>query len=235
MVGQQYETFFKFHPYHGDRIALSENNSVAYRTEGFDDGVVFSEKQLQPGEIFVIEIEQNQSRRRASYLRLGLTQLNPSMCASRKIELPKQAVPDLIMRLEESSWIYAVDDLLPRKREFPWPLVKGEYNVDISDQYIETCRGKYLKSSLRNTTFIKNAPKTMRNIEVGYKIGVVYIPRNDDIADLFFIFNGDLFGPYALEIPYKETPLYAAVDVYGRTQKVRILQIQAGNFSSNAT
>lgn len=226
LIMESDEVFFKFHPYHGERILLSENCSVAYRTEGFDNGIVFSEKQLQPGELFVIEVEQNE-KRWAGYLRLGLTQLNPSICSSRKIELPKDSLPDL-MRLGEGSWIYGLTDLLPNTREISWPYAKGIDNVEVSDSYIETCRGSYSRIALQKTPFVENTPSAMKNLDVGFKVGVVYIPRNDEVADLFYLINGDLFGPYALQIPYKEVPLHVVIDVYGRTRKVRILQIQPG-------
>ncbi|XP_014677849.1 PREDICTED: neuralized-like protein 2 [Priapulus caudatus] len=60
--------------------------------------------------------------------------------------------------------------------------------------------------------------------DIGSRIGVMYIPAGD-YAEMHFIINGEDQGPCATEIPHREAPLYAVVDVYGTTKQVRIVQL----------
>lgn len=60
--------------------------------------------------------------------------------------------------------------------------------------------------------------------DVGSRIGIMYTVRGD-VADLHFIVNGEDIGPWARDIPYKDAPLRAVVDVYGTTKQVRIIQV----------
>lgn len=63
----------RFHSHHGSNIVLGENNTIAYRKASFANGLVFSERSLKPGEVFLVEITQTELGWNG-HLRLGLTQ-----------------------------------------------------------------------------------------------------------------------------------------------------------------
>lgn len=62
---------------------------------------------------------------------------------------------------------------------------------------------------------------------LGSRIGVVFVPNPNDSskAEMHFIINGEDQGPCTKDIPYKDGPLHAVVDVYGTTKQVKIIQL----------
>nr|XP_046233855.1 neuralized-like protein 2 isoform X1 [Scatophagus argus] len=65
------------------------------------------------------------------------------------------------------------------------------------------------------------------------RIGVLYVPKGRDLADMHIIINGEDMGASAKGIPATQ-PLYAVVDVFAATKCVRIVQVEYG-FSSLQT
>lgn len=67
--------------------------------------------------------------------------------------------------------------------------------------------------------------------DTGSRIGLLFVETKQDPnkAEMHFIINGEDQGPCIKNIPHKEGPLHAVVDVYGTTKQVRIIQIYGGN------
>jgi neuralized-like protein 2 len=51
----------RFHSHHGSNIELDTDGYVASRKSSFANALTFSERPLSPGEIFLIQIEENES------------------------------------------------------------------------------------------------------------------------------------------------------------------------------
>ena len=73
MAFTQISNCVRFHSHHGSNIVLGENNTIAYRKASFANGLVFSERSLEPGEVFFVKITQTELGWNG-HLRLGLTQ-----------------------------------------------------------------------------------------------------------------------------------------------------------------
>jgi len=81
----------KFHSHHGSNIELACDSTAALRKTSFANALTFSCRALEPAEIFLVEIEENESGW-SGHMRIGLTQLSPET----QFELPLYALPDLV-------------------------------------------------------------------------------------------------------------------------------------------
>ncbi|ODM93789.1 Neuralized-like protein 2 [Orchesella cincta] len=90
-----------FHRHHGSNIVLCQERVTATRSTSFANALTFSEKPLASGELFLIEIEENETGWSGN-MRIGLTQMNPS----KEFPLPMYALPDLVSM--GPSWLYAI-------------------------------------------------------------------------------------------------------------------------------
>lgn len=68
--------------------------------------------------------------------------------------------------------------------------------------------------------------------DTGSRIGMIYVqnPNDNNKAEMHFIVNGEDQGPCTKDIPYKESELYAVIDVYGTTKQVKIIQLYESKF-----
>lgn len=231
----------RFHPYNGENIKLLDDNMVAYRESSFAHAISFSEKPLCPREIFLIEIEKNE-RGWSGHLRIGLTQHDPS----KKFELPQYALPDLANM--GKSWILAVTKSHNRVYEDSTEdgMNQSGYQSILGDgEYVYTAKGGFKRSLLKplpqitamdtdgmssdtsSSSADSNSDASILPTDVGSRIGIVYVIKNDQ-AEMHFIINGEDQGPCVKGIPYHDGPLYAVVDVYGTTKRVRIIQLYGG-------
>ncbi|GIY77047.1 neuralized-like protein 2 [Caerostris extrusa] len=232
-----------FHESHGRNIILSENDTVAYRKSGYAYGITFSKEPLQPGEIFLLEIEKFEHGWIGN-LRFGLTQENPST----NFDLPQYALPGLVDGGQ--SWILPIStaDMKFFDRTCINKLYPAIYE---NNNHIHTSRGSMPTSVLQpshrlfnlSNSDCENSVNSMPYLlseessdensnengmykypaDVGSRIGVTYVIQ-DNLAEMYILLNGDVFGPCARGIPYKKGPIYAVVDLYGTTKQVRIIQ-----------
>ncbi|XP_043669845.1 neuralized-like protein 2 isoform X2 [Vespula pensylvanica] len=209
----------RFHPTHGENIVLREDSTVAYRTASFANSLAFSEKPLQPGEIFLVEIEKTESGW-SGHMRLGLTLIDP---ASVKNSLPQYAMPNLVKL--GNTWIFAIT-----KSYTIWDSFEGEgiptreKKLVTDGVNVQTSRGVIPFNALRPNTI--GSSHYFLPTDAGSRIGIMYVPQaGSDTAEMHFIINGEDQGVCSKDIPYKAGPLRAVVDVYGTTKQVRIVQL----------
>lgn len=223
-------SFIRFHPYHGENIVLADDNTVAYRKTSYHNALTFSERPLLPGEIFLVEIEDNE-RGWSGHMRLGLTQLSP-LTISCNGGMPQYTLPDLVEDYTQgTSWVYGISKAF--NKTFEVEDVNGSHSslrassANASD-YLRTLFGNVPLRSLKPS---KPNGHDILPTDVGSKIGVMYVPTDAFEAEMHYIINGKDQGAFARHIPYSLTPLYVVVDVYGTTKKVRIVQLYEGEFS----
>lgn len=150
----------RFHPAcHGVNIELLDGNTVAHRKTSYANGLTFSEKPLQMGEIFLLEIKKNErgwsghmrlgkqrmqfyfsmrsisKRKSLCNLILGLTQLNPNFDVFGIDGLPQYACPDLSNR--GTSWVFPITDPCGNAQRYSRRLRKDRYSncVTIADRF----------------------------------------------------------------------------------------------------
>lgn len=217
----------KFHENHGKNIWLKEEGMVARRSQSFAHALTFSSQPLRNREIFLLEIEENE-RGWSGHLRIGLTQLDPSS----KFPLPQYALPDLANM--GRTWTMAVtktkngiavpedDETLAVDMDLPPPAKL----LSPDGEYIKTSQGRLRKNVLQSSR--KGKQDELLPTDVGSRIGVLFSENGNNRADMHFIINGEDGGCYARNIPFKNAPIYAVVDVYGTTKQVRIVQLNIG-------
>ncbi|XP_017273863.1 neuralized-like protein 2 [Kryptolebias marmoratus] len=253
------DQFLEFHPIHGTNVRLSHSGTQATRVESFANGVCFSKDPLKPGEIFLIEIEEKEMGW-CGHLRVGLTARDPkSLEAVPEYSIPD--LIDLgdswVFAITRNHNKVVEEAEVPEAggRELPGGQrlgrgeaedgdgggdVKPETFFADSHLYIDHVRiprdklvgrsrpGRY--SHILDDLYKTNTlPPTARRS----RIGVLYVPKGRETADMHIVINGEDMGASAKGIPTTR-PLYAVVDIFAATKCVRIVQVEYG-FSSLQT
>lgn len=249
--------FMEFHPIHGTNVRLDHSGTQATRVESFANGLCFSKYPLQPGEIFLIEIEDKELGW-WGHLRVGLTARDPKALE----EVPEYSIPDLTDLGD--SWVFAItrnhNRVIEDGADVGQDAADGELarghrlgRVEAEDA-AEAARGNN-----RPKTFFTDTHLHIENVRIPrdklvgrsrpgrfshilddlYKsnvlpptarrsrIGVLYVPKGRGLADMHIIINGEDMGASAKGIPAAQ-PLYAVVDVFAATKCVRIVQVEYG-------
>ena len=198
---------FQFHRDHGQNIKISDDGLVATRTQSFANALVFSQRPLEENEVFLIEIIGHE-KGWAGHIRCGITLHNPA-----KIEIPQYLLPDLYQL--GKSCVFSI---------------KSSKTDPFNDKEIAD-RTDDNGSHYRFFASIKKCPSThnvsseliasdleVNPCDIGSRIGFFISPKRE----LFFVINGDQFGPCAGKIS-PNSDIYAAMDLYGMTSQIRII------------
>ncbi|XP_066584428.1 neuralized-like protein 2 [Prorops nasuta] len=208
----------RFHPTHGGNLRLSEDGTQACRLVGFANSLAFSEKPLQPGEIFVVEIEKIEMGW-SGHMRIGVTLIDP---ATINDSVPQYSLPNLVKL--GNTWMFAVTKGRTCCEGYGEVRVPREKRLTTDGINVQTSRGIIPFEALRPNTM--GSARNILPTDIGSRIGIMYVPQaGSDKAELHFIINGEDQGVYGKDIPYKTGPLRAVVDIYGATKQVRIVQL----------
>lgn len=202
---------FQFHHCCGRNIRLSENNLVATRTQSFANALVFSQRPLEENEVFLIEIQDHQ-KGWAGHLRCGITLHNPA-----KIEIPQYLLPDMYQMGQ--SYVFPIKPSLSdpfNDGELVERRAADEKYFDRIKECTEMDHHGYVNLDILTTD--SSRAFFLKPCDVGSRIGM-FISSN---RQLFFFINGRQFGPCAGRIP-KNANIFAALDLYGVTSKVKIV------------
>lgn len=205
---------FHFHQCCGRNIRLSEGNLVATRTQSFANALVFSQRPLQENEVFLIEIMSHQEGW-AGHLRCGITLHNPA-----QIKIPQYLLPDMYQL--GKSYVFPIkpsasdpfnDDELAERQACDRKYFDCIKMCDMSHE-------KYVNTEILSNHMLEldiNC-EDLNPCAVGSRIGMFISAKRE----LFFLINGKQFGPCAGSIP-KHCNVFAALDLYGVTSKVKIV------------
>lgn len=248
------EQFMEFNPIHGTNVQLDLSATQATRVESFANGVCFSRHPLKPGEIFLIEILDKELGW-CGHLRVGLTATDPrSLEVVPEYSIPdltdlgnswvfaitrnhNKVIVEVEADGEEAGVVGGqrlgrgqVEDGVGGEEDHTKPkaFFTDSYlnieNVRIPrDKLVGRSRpGRY--SHILDDLYKTNAlPPTARRS----RIGVLYVAKGRDLADMHIVINGEDMGPSARGIPTIQ-PLYAVVDVFAATKCVGIVQVEYG-------
>ncbi|KAM8947118.1 neuralized-like protein 2 [Pelodytes ibericus] len=224
------QPFMCFHNIHGTNVRIDPSGTEATRVESFANGICFSREPLEPGQVFLVEIEEKEVGW-CGHLRVGLMARDPTSLDM----VPEYSLPDLVNMGD--TWVFAItrnhnrvlqedgDNISPGDASGPLsdPYLKvGEFKIPRDKLVARSRPGRF--SHILDELYKSNVlPPTARRS----RIGVLYAPQSDGTRHMHIIINGEDMGPSARGIPGKQ-PLYAVVDVFASTKSVRVIQLEYG-------
>lgn len=120
--------------------------------------------------------------------------------------------------------IYTSRGIIQRSTLLPLPRVHRSRFADCTDDEASSSDGSgFGHPSCFAAEFVTGHSNILPT-DVGSRIGVMYVTKGE-FGEMHFIINGEDQGACAMDIPYKDGPLFAVVDVYGTTKQVRIVQL----------
>ncbi|XP_066930956.1 neuralized-like protein 2 [Clytia hemisphaerica] len=206
---------FHLNQEHGINIQLTDNCTVATRTESFSNALVFSQRPLQEGEVFMIEITDSKDGWSGN-LRCGITLHNPE-----EITIPQYLLPDL-SRLGKSC-VFSIrpstSDPFNNLEATNQNNQNSSINNEVHLKYFDSVgRSEKATHSIHPKLLVNHNFKDLKPCDTGSRIGFFISPGRE----LFFIINGIQYGPCAGQIPING-PVYAALDLYGMTSQIKIV------------
>lgn len=251
------DQFMEFNPIHGRNVQLDHSGTQATRVESFANGVCFSKNSLKPGEIFLVEIEEKELGW-CGHLRVGLTSRDPrSLEEVPEYSIPDltdlgdswifaitrnhnkvieevnaepggQEAGELALaggrRLGSGEDEDGGESNNSRPKAFftDTHLYIDNFRIP-RDKLVGRSRPGRFSHILDDLYKSNTLPPTARRS----RIGVLYVPKGQELADMHIVINGEDMGASAKGIPTIQ-PLYAVVDVFAATKRVRIVQVEYG-------
>ncbi|CAF0826001.1 unnamed protein product [Didymodactylos carnosus] len=231
----------RFHKVHGKNIRLDQNDTIAYRMESFSHALVFSERPLFPGELFMVEIEETTSDWTGA-IKIGLSIVPPET-------IIQQCNKDVIY---ENIYHTTVPSRPVGHMRCTCGLYKPVFGIGNYD-WIITPFGKTERKTILPVR--QYDPKEDCPTDVGGRVGLIFAHKKKTIH-VHSIMNGFDCGPFEIlrfdnntddsddshasdqdnshhrftssHKVNSDVKLWAVIDVYGGTKKIRIIQLYSG-------
>ena len=202
---------FRFHDKHGVHVQLSPCKTIARRSNSFANAVVFSHRPISVSETFLFEITE-QEKGWSGHVRCGVTLFNPNDIT----RVPHYLLPDLVQK--GKTWVFAVKPTTGK------PLGDEQLRDRGTHIYRRQHEGdKDVNDVLFLSEGAREAGADQLPTDVRSRIGV----KVNSLGEISFYINGQKFGPCASGLPL-DKDLYVAIDVYGITKEVKIIQCGGG-------
>lgn len=170
----------RFHNHRGTNIVFTEDQQVALRKTSFAHAITFSARPLRPMEIFLVEIEKNESGW-SGHMRIGLTMHNPN----NNFQLPQYALPDLAN--QGKTWVYAVTKSHNKVVDTQVGEITLTHSLLGTGDSIRTFNGTIERSLLRPAPRLvyskplKKKPENERNVSIDARMEYAAMEKMEEL------------------------------------------------------